>query len=340
MFEFIIFILAVSLVLYVVFAGADFGAGIYELLCLISGRKSQKRLVEKAIGPIWEANHMWLILAVVIYFMGFPKAFTVFTNVFHIPLTMVLVGITLRGTAFAFRHYDPIKDGWQTSYSWLFGFSSLWTAFWQGVIVGGLFGILPAHPVGFYETYVASWFSLFSVAVGIFVCSVYLFLAQTFFIAETNHEPAVHEIIRKDVWRSLVFVLFAGGLVFVASWIDRPHFMKNFLSGNIGIISMALTTLLTIPLVRSYMSTSANWARWIVSVQVGLIFLAVFTNHYPALIVYSDGSILGYTNTVAPSATITQLFYALLVGILIVFPFLIYLLYLFKNDSINSHGSR
>jgi cytochrome bd ubiquinol oxidase subunit II len=335
MFEFIILILAVSLVFYVVFAGADFGAGIYELLCLVSGRKSQKDLVEKAIGPIWEANHMWLILAVVIYFMGFPKAFSTFTNIFHIPLTMVLIGISIRGTAFAFRHYDPIQDGWQTSYSWLFGISSLWTAFWQGIIVGGLFGILPAHPAGFYETYISSWLSPFSVAVGFFVCSVYLFLAQTFFIAETSHDLNAQKIIRKDVWRSLSLVLVAGAIVFMTSWFSHPYFIKNFFSGPIGIVCMVLTTLLMIPLIISYRSPNAHWARWIVSFQVGLIFLAVFTNHYPSVLVFSDGSIISYTSSMAPDATITQLFYALLVGIIIVFPFLIYLIYLFKKDQSN-----
>lgn len=335
MFEFIILILAVSLVFYVVFAGADFGAGIYELLCLVSGRKSQKALVERAIGPIWEANHMWLILAVVIYFMGFPKAFSTFTNLFHIPLTMVLIGITLRGTAFAFRHYDPIQDGWQTSYSWLFGVSSLWTGFWQGIIVGGLFGILPANPVGFYETYITSWLSPFSVAVGFFVCSVYLFLAQTFFIAETKHDLEAQKVIRKDVWRSLILVFIAGAVVFFTSWIDHPHFIENFFFGPVGIISMSITTLLMIPLVMSYRSPSAHWARWIVSIQVGLIFLAVFANHYPIVLEFSNGSIISYKNSVAPKATITQLFYALLVGIIIVFPFLIHLIYLFKKDSEN-----
>ena len=102
----IITILGVSFILYTLLGGADFGAGIIETF---AGRKGEQT-VSRAIAPVWEANHVWLILAVVILFTAFPVVYASLSLVLHIPLMLVLIGIILRGTAFTFRHYDVIDD--------------------------------------------------------------------------------------------------------------------------------------------------------------------------------------------------------------------------------------
>ncbi len=332
MLEFIIGVLGISLVFYVVFAGADFGAGIYELLSLFTKNPPRKKLVERAIGPIWEANHMWLILSVVIFFMGFPEAFAEFSKILHIPLVMVLIGISLRGTAFAFRHYDPIQDDWQQRYTWLFGLSSVWTAFWQGVVVGALFGDLPSQQTDFYSTYIQPWFTPFSFTVGLFVVAVYLYLAQTFFLSETEDEPIQAISIERDVWKSLTFVFIAGGLVFISAWFNQPKFFSVFFGHPVSIALLVITSLLLIPLIKSYRSQSFKLSRVIVAFQVAFIFLAVFIKRFPILLSFNDGSIMTYSFAAAPDATLRQLGYALAVGITVVLPFLIYLLKVFKSD--------
>ena len=98
------FFLGVSLLLYSLFAGADFGAGILEWFTGKNHRKEQQELITHAMGPVWEANHVWIILAVVILFNGFPRAYSQLSISFHIPLTIMLMGIILRGCAFTFRH--------------------------------------------------------------------------------------------------------------------------------------------------------------------------------------------------------------------------------------------
>lgn len=331
MLEIIIAILGISLIFYVVFAGADFGAGIYELLCLITRQESRKNLVERAIGPIWEANHMWLILAVVIFFMGFPKAFAIFTNVFHIPLVMVLVGIIFRGTAFAFRHYDPIQDGWQKSYGWLFGLSSVWTAFWQGIIVASLFSPLPTAQTDFLEFYVLPWWKPFNIAVGIFVCATFLYLAQTFFLSEATDTKSEQKNIKKDVWKSLVFVFISGGVVFIAAEHDGNTFVQNFLENKISTALALITTVLLFPIVWSYQVQKNRLARILVSFQVAFIFLAVFVKRFPLLLSFDDGTSYTYFDYAAPEATLTQLFYALVVGVIVILPFLAFLLKVFKT---------
>ena len=331
MLEFIILVLISSLVFYVIFAGADFGAGIYEFLCLVSGRSSRKELVEKAIGPIWEANHIWLILVIVIFFMGFPYPFMIFSNLFHIPLVFVIVGIIFRGTAFAFRHYDPIKDESQKLYTWLFALSSVWTAFWEGVIVGSLFSPLPKEILGFKQYFIEPWLTPFSLTTGVFVMATYLFLAQTFFLSEAPADGEIRESIKRDIWKSLVFVFLSGTVVFVVAYFTNKEFIDAFFANSYSIALAALTTCLLIPLILSYKYHWNKVSRLIVATQVTMIFGAVLIKRFPVMINFQDKTFLTFSDAAAPDATIKQLFLALVVGIILILPFLIYLLKVFKS---------
>lgn len=129
----VIAFLWVSIVLYFILGGADFGAGIVELFTFRrKDKKITKNLMYESIAPIWEANHMWLIIAIVILFVGFPEIYSFASIYLHIPLVLMLVGIIARGTAFTFRHYDAVKDEWQTVYTQIFYYSSLLTPFfWE-----------------------------------------------------------------------------------------------------------------------------------------------------------------------------------------------------------------
>src|ERR1035437_9009200 len=121
MIDIVVVVLAVSILLYVLLGGADFGAGIVELC---TGNKSID-IISKTIAPIWEANHIWLILVVVILFNGFPQVYTSLTTYLHIPLFIILIGIIFRGTAFIFRFYDTKQDNASISFTVLFRLSSL-----------------------------------------------------------------------------------------------------------------------------------------------------------------------------------------------------------------------
>src|SRR5660397_184984 len=85
-----------SLVLYALTGGADFGGGVWELLNYGPREEARKRLIVHAIGPVWETNHVWVIVAVVILFTAFPRAFAVLSTALFVPLTLVLAGIVLR----------------------------------------------------------------------------------------------------------------------------------------------------------------------------------------------------------------------------------------------------
>src|SRR5437867_12420341 len=95
-------IIFVALNAYALLGGADFGGGVWDLLARGPRQERQRELIADAIGPVWEANHVWLILAIVLLFTCFPPAFALLGTRLHIPLSLVLNGIVLRGSAVTF----------------------------------------------------------------------------------------------------------------------------------------------------------------------------------------------------------------------------------------------
>ena len=134
MLESIVLILVVTFGLYTILGGADFGAGIIETF---AGSK-RAHAISKAMAPVWEANHVWLILAVVILFNAFPQIYATISVVLHIPLMIILVGIILRGSAFTFRHYDTSDDLFHPMYTRLFIVSSWITPLFLGITLGAM----------------------------------------------------------------------------------------------------------------------------------------------------------------------------------------------------------
>src|ERR1035438_7604922 len=122
MLELIVAIFVVlSLILYALMGGADFGGGMWDLLAFGPRASKQRKAIADAIGPIWEANHVWLILVVVLLFTGFPAGFAGMMTALNIPLTAMLIGIVLRGSAFIFRKYDTQADLVQRRWNAVFG---------------------------------------------------------------------------------------------------------------------------------------------------------------------------------------------------------------------------
>jgi len=327
--------LLVSILLYCLLGGADFGAGILELFRGPSFREEQQELIGHAIGPVWEANHMWLILAVVILFNGFPKAYATLTTTFHIPLTLMLIGVILRGCAFTFRHYDAVRDRSQHYYTLTFMVSSLLTPLMLGVIAGALFlGRVPPLDGGFHESYISPWFNLFSFSVGIFACVLFAFLAAVYLVGE-----AWTEDLRKlfsERARVINFVaVIAGSFVFLSAHIDGLKLTQAFISDPTALVCIALATLILIPLWMSLHRRDLTVSRLLAGSQVALILLGWLKLQFPAFLQTREaGNSVALTiyNTAAPDATLRFLAYALIGGIAVIFPALFYLLHIFKRQ--------
>lgn len=327
--ELVMVIMGISLMLYMILGGADFGAGILELFI---GNKSSTT-VSKAMAPVWEANHMWLIIAVVILFNGFPKAYIILSTNLHIPVLIFLIAIILRGTAFTFRHYDAFKDSSEKIYSGLFRYSSLTAVFFLGVTISAFFsGTLPSSSTGsFLAIYIDPWFNWFAFSVGVFLVTISSYIAGIFLLGEVSTSEGYASIQKFIKW---VFTLsiFSGIGIFLSSYISDYQFHESFLAHPVSIGAGAISSFL-VPYIFKLIRQKKIWKlRLVVGAQVVLIMMGWFIIQWPNLAIYSDGTVLTMYDAASPLASMKVLFVSLAIGVMIIFPSLFYLFRLFKSD--------
>jgi cytochrome d ubiquinol oxidase subunit II len=339
--ESIAFFLAISILFYCLFAGADFGGGILEA-CLGNFRRDEQRtVITHAIGPVWEANHVWVILAVVILFTGFPKAYSVLSITFHIPLTLMLLGIVLRGCAFTFRHYDAVRDHWQRYYSVIFVASSFLTPLMLGVVAGGmLLGAVAPIEEGFHAAFVRPWANLFCFSVGLFTAVLFAFLAAVYLIGEIDDAELKSIFIRRAVALNALAII-VGVAVFIAAEISGLQLARLFTGNALSLACMIGATVILIPLWIAVRRNAVQAARAFGAAQVALVLIGWFRLQFP-MIISSKLDPLTIYNAAAPDSTLRYLLYALIGGSVIIFPALAYLLIVFKlsdNSELGHHSA-
>jgi cytochrome d ubiquinol oxidase subunit II len=321
--------LGISLLFYCLLAGADFGGGILELFLAKENPEQQRELIGHAMGPVWEANHMWLILAVVILFNGFPKAYEAMSIRFHIPLTLMLIGIILRGCAFTFRQYDVGAGRSHRVYSVTFMISSLVTSWAIGVIAGAMYH---ARTTGVSETYfdfyLRSWIGYFPFATGLLTCVLFAFLAAVYLTGEA-HLESMRKVFAYRAFALNIGLIFAGALVFGAAELDGIPLFRDFASEPFSLLCMVAATLLLVPLWLGLRNQHVLLTRLSAGAQGGLILLGWFRLKYPVFLDLPEGP-LTIANASAPEETMRYLLWALLVGSSLIFPALYFLFRMFK----------
>jgi cytochrome bd ubiquinol oxidase subunit II len=325
----VIIILGISFILYTLLGGADFGAGIIETF---AGKRGEQT-ISKAMAPVWEANHVWLILAVVILFTAFPAVYSSLSLVLHIPLMMVLIGIIFRGTAFTFRHYDVVHDSSHKYYTFLFKLSSFITPVFLGAVLGAMIlGRITLDPsAGFYEKFVLPWFNIFCLAMGIFSASLFAYIAAVFLVGEAriDSERKKYSTLSK---RSMLLTLLTGMLVILAGELEGNPLVSEFLHSTTSVVMLLFAGLLC-PVIWVFLNRKKDktlYLRAAIGLQVSAILIGWFYIQYPVLIQVKGGDHLTIFNTQAPSATLQQLLIALSVGLVLIIPAFIYLFRVFK----------
>ncbi|CAM4283797.1 cytochrome bd-I ubiquinol oxidase subunit 2 apoprotein [Pedobacter westerhofensis] len=335
----VIIFLWTAILLYVLLGGADFGAGIIELFTSRANMHRTRKNMYEAIGPVWEANHMWLIIVIVILFVGFPRIYTTVSIYLHIPLVCMLLGIIARGTAFVFRNYDAVKDDMQKVYTRIFILSSVLTPFFLGIIAASVVSSkidLQAHD--FVSAYIYSWLNWFSVAVGIFTVTICAYLAAVFIIGQADDEFDRKRFTRKATY--LIFVVMgAGALVFLAAWIDRIPLLYWIFSDVPGIIAIILATISLIIMFYFLNKNKPVMLRILAGFQVTMILFAATYSHFPDIVLLKGGPNLSLLADQGEQKTMEALGYALLTGSVFILPALGYLIYSFqkKTDTISDH---
>jgi len=332
-------IIVVALNAYALLGGADFGGGVWDLLARGPRRERQRDLIAEAIGPVWEANHVWLILAIVLLFTCFPPAFARLGTLLHIPLSLALIGIVLRGSAFTFWRYGGSGGGGggghgdETQRHWgvVFAIASLITPLLLGTTVGAIAsGALGdegrATGEGFYQVYVAPWLTPFALSVGVFALIAFAFLAAVYLTLEAE-ERELQEDFRNRALGAGVALFFAAlaALLLSQRWAPRVREALIFASWAVPLHLLTAAAALT--------ALAALWRRrWRVArvaaaTQVSLILWGWALAQYP----YVLPPDLPVEAAAAPRVTLRLVLAALALGALVLLPSLYYLLRIFKS---------
>lgn len=327
----VIIYLWTAILLYLLLGGADFGAGIIELFTSKKNERLTRRTMYKAIGPIWEANHMWLIITIVILFVGFPAIYTTMSVHLHIPLVVMLLGIIARGTAFTFRHYDAVVDDMQTIYNRIFTLSSFITPLFLGIIAGSaVSGQIDTQAKDFLSAYIFSWLNFFSVAVGFFTVTICGFLAAIFLVGETDNEQYKQHFIKKAQHMSIA-ALLCGLLVFIAAYTENIA-LADWIFGNaVGLTAISAAGLSLLLLWYLLYRGKTKTIRVLAGFQVTMILVATTYIHYPNIVILKNGGYLSLIEHSGHVKTIEALAWALLTGSVFILPALFYLIYSFQK---------
>jgi cytochrome d ubiquinol oxidase subunit II len=212
-------VLWIGATLYAVFAGADFGAGLWSLLSARDERGERVRgLIDWAIGPVWEANHVWLIFVLVVLWTAFSPAFEAIMSTLFIPLCFAALGIVLRGSGFAF-HKLARRVRFRQLAERIFGLFSLLTPFFMGTVVGAIAsGRVPEGNAS--GDPVTSWLNGVSLLTGALFVATGAYLSAVFLISDA-HRSGNHDLERYFRTRALVAAVVTGAIALAGIFVYR-----------------------------------------------------------------------------------------------------------------------
>jgi cytochrome d ubiquinol oxidase subunit II len=220
-------LILIGVTAYIVFAGADFGAGLWYLLAGPGPRGRPIRdFTYHAMAVVWEANHVWLIFVLVVTWTAYPTAFGSIMSTLAIPLFIAAVGIILRGTAYALRSGAAPDRETEGVTGFVFGASSILTPFALGTAIGGI--AAGEVPVGNAEGDLwTSWLNPTSITIGVLAVVTSGYLAAVYLAgdAERNAEPELASAFRT---RALAMGVIAGALAFVGLIVLRADARELF----------------------------------------------------------------------------------------------------------------
>jgi len=327
----------VALMAYAVFGGADFGGGVWDLLATGPRKQRQRDAIAHAMGPVWEANHVWLILLLVVLFTCFPNGYGPLAIALFIPFHLALLGIMLRGASFVFRNYsrkskttdvdagEPLASLWGT----VFGVASMISP----LLLGVAFGVLTQGEVritadgAVHHEDKLPWLSFYAVGCGLLALSTCAYLAAVYLTVETADE--LREDFRHRAILAGTTTAILAGAVFVATYFEAPWFFGQ------------LTSLRSLPVlvVGLFFFAASAWAvygrrYWLSRVfaagEIIVLLLGWGIAQLPYLI-YPDMTLM---DAAAPRATIAFMLATLPFGAAIIGPSLWLLMRVFKQEEV------
>jgi len=326
-------VLWIGATMYAVFGGADFGAGLWSLLAGGKDRGRRTReLIDWAIGPVWEANHVWLIFAIVVLWTGFPSAFEAVFSTLFIPLSLAALGIVLRGSGFAFHHVARRARG-RSLAERIFGLSSLLTPFFMGTVVGAVAG--GRVPVGNAAgDAVTSWLNPLSLVIGALFVATGAYLSAVFLVSDARRAGAP-DLERYFVTRGLASALITGALAAAGLVVlhNDARFIFDGLTGEglpLVILSLVCGGAVLLLLHRG----APRGTRLLAVGAVAAVIWGWGVAQYPYLLPQK----LTIADAAAPSSTLTGVLIVFSVAVLVVLPAIGLLFILVQRNLVEETG--
>ncbi len=326
---FILGVMACGGMLYAVLGGADFGGGVWELTAARRASVEERTLIRRAIGPVWEANHVWLIFVIVVLWSAFPPAFAGLTQALWVPLFLALAGIVFRGVAFAFRGHVAGHTRQEALWGRVFALASTAAPFFLGAAVGAVASGLEVDASGtFSGDILTGWLSPMAVFGAFFAVAVCAFLASAYL---TREAAAAGDVALTDRWRrralltgALVGVLATGGIALVT--VDAPEVWDGMRERAWPLIIVMVTS--------NLLSLWGLWRRrWNLAAvgaagTVAAIMWGWALAQYPLLV----PSQLTVDAAKAPDTVLTIMAWGVVAGLVLLVPALVLLFSLFKTQ--------
>lgn len=323
----VIIYLWAAISLYIITGGADFGAGMIELITPAENRKKVIEMMHKSTAPIWEANHMWLILAIVILFVGFPGNYSEISSSLFIPITIMLMGIIARGTSYAFRNGDTVADELKSIDRIIYISSSIITPFFLGVIGACIFsGRTVLKGKDFMHQYILNWFSPFPLLMGLVTVFVCAYLAAIYVIGNKNYGET-RFIIRHQAFLLMLCIPISLTMANIAARAQNIDLLSCFFTIP-GMFVLLFIIIIACMMWIIIISEQTKWLRIYAAAPVLLVQLILFEDVYNNL---SNKSLAnGIISLNVPEKTIETLAITLIIASFLILPALGYLIYKFE----------
>ncbi|HEX5546141.1 MAG TPA: cytochrome d ubiquinol oxidase subunit II [Ktedonobacterales bacterium] len=321
----------VALIAYAVLGGADFGGGVWDLLARGPTAERQRAVIARGMGPVWESNNVWLIFVLVVTWTAFPVVYAGISTALFIPITLVVIGIVLRGAAFSFRSNYGREVGSGARWGYVFSIASTITPFLFGTIAGALASgnirVSAGPPLQVQDNPWATWTTPFALACGLFAVALCSVLAATYLTIDARKagDDAVAGGFRLRALIAGAVTAALGALAAVLAISEAPTLWQGLIGKAlpfaIAAVVIGLATAAALLLHLEYL------ARVLVAAETACIFLAWGFAQWPYLIV-PDVTV---DNGASPASVLGPLLIVSLLGLVVLLPSLWYLFRVVKR---------
>ena len=328
--------LMLSIILFALTAGADFGGGLWNLLSWGEQGEEQRELIDEAIGPIWEANELWVVGAIVIIWTAFPPAFAAYGIALFIPFILGLAGIVVRGAFFAFRHeaQENIPQRAYEVFGRVFGGASAITPIFFGMAAGAIASGAIRLENGIPATgYVQSWLSPFPIIVGLLALAICAYLAAVYLTMEPGADEQLQEDFRLRGLIASGAVAVLGPITLVLAATNATYIWRG-LTGGLGLALMIVAVLFLVASAALLFFRRYRLAQAAAVAHVVAAFCAWGVAQYPYMLV-PDITIY---SAAAPTSVLVAELIVIVFSAVVLGPFLVYLFRLFKQGERSGSG--